>query len=128
MLNLVAIWKLTDRGNHRIDQPESFVLNARVFPRPVLPYVERGLSRDNSVSARRESYWLKNGDTVLANISAERFVNERLARQLPRVSAVNSYQSSACIRAPLPEPLSQQETVSIRRPIDKINAVPERPR
>ena len=125
-LNLVVIWKLTDCGNRRIDKPESLFLNSRVSYRLVLSYYEKGRGCDNNLSARRESYWMENASTILANIFAKRFVNERFARHLPRVSVVNSYHHSAYIRAPLPETLGQQEAVFVGRPIDKINAVPER--
>jgi len=106
-LNLAIIGEATDCGYYRINKPESLSLNAGVFHRLVLSYVEKGSGCDNNLSARRESYWMENASTILANISAKRFVNKKLTRQILRISIVNSHHHSAYIRAPLPETLSQ---------------------
>jgi hypothetical protein len=69
---------------------------------------------------------MENTSTILAKVSAERLINTKFSRQILGFSVVNSHRHSAYVGTPLPEPLSQQEAVSIWRPIDKVNAVPER--
>src|SRR5215472_9315306 len=123
--NSVVIWKLTDLRNRNIDKPESPFLNAGVFDRLVLSYIEKRPCCNDDLSARRKSYWMENTSTILAKVSAERLINKKFPRQILRFSVVNSHRHSAYVRTPLPEPLSQQEAVSVGRPIDKVNAVPE---
>src|SRR5215472_2214272 len=125
--NSVVIWKLANRRNQGIciHKPKSLLLNARVFLWLVLSYLEIRPGCDNNLSTRRESHRKENTSTILADISAKRLVNKRLSRQMVRFSIVNSHINSACIRTILPDTFSQQEAVSIGRPIDEVNVVPE---